>query len=75
MSWWRRLTLLPIACLALMSQGCATTTGSGVTDIDPAAVACRAFAPVAWSKDDTDETIVAVKQHNARWHALCGGKT
>ena len=48
---------------------------SGGTDlppeVDPALVACKAFAPIYWSERDTDETILAVKAHNAAWLAIC----
>lgn len=51
--------------------GCATMTSSAVpTD----KVACNVFAPVYWSKSDTDKTIAQVKEHNAAGKAICGWK-
>jgi hypothetical protein len=35
-------------------------------------VACAAFAPVYWSKKDTDKTIAQIKEYNAAGKALCG---
>jgi hypothetical protein len=57
------LLLMPLLILA----SCATTTASVGTD----AVACSAFEPIRWSKNDTDETIRQVKEHNAAWAAIC----
>lgn len=65
-----------LLCLTILA-GCATTTATGATEApDPRALACAAFAPIGWSKRDTDETILAVKRHNAAWTALaCKDKT
>jgi len=38
------------------------------------AFACKTFAPISWSKRDTDETIIVVKQHNAAYAVVCPGK-
>jgi hypothetical protein len=73
MPLWRKRRAQLMACLVLMTAACATTTDSGATDPDPRALACKALAPIGWSKLDTDETIHAVKIHNARWSAICGG--
>ncbi len=35
---------------------------------------CSAYMPITWSRDDTQDTILQVKQHNAVWAALCGIK-
>ena len=75
----RKLTRLALLCvLGATLTACATfesLTASGGTDlppeVDPALVACEAFAPIYWSERDTDETILAVKQHNAAWLAIC----
>lgn len=32
---------------------------------------CMVFQPVSWSKKDTIETVMAVKEHNAVWRAIC----
>lgn len=42
------------------------TTGTAGTD-----VSCRAFAPIGWSRADSEETVRQVKGHNAAWAALC----
>lgn len=64
---------------ATLLASCATTTGSG--EIDKATLApiahasfCSVAKPIAWSKEDTPETIEAVKEHNAVGKALCGWK-
>jgi hypothetical protein len=35
-------------------------------------VACTAFAPLYWSRTDTDKTIAQIKEYNAAGKALCG---
>lgn len=36
--------------------------------------ACTAFGPILFSRlHDTEDTIKAVKAHNAAWEALCHG--
>lgn len=63
-----RLALLtPPLCFILTA--CATTTGSAGTR--PVAGACAAFSPIYWSTQDSDQTIRAVKAHNAAWKAVC----
>jgi hypothetical protein len=54
----------------LTLTGCATATASVGTD----AVACSAFKPILWSKNDTDDTIWQATEHNAAWKAVCAGK-
>lgn len=59
-----------ILSLAIL-PGCTTMTSSAVpTD----KVACNVFAPVYWSKSDTDKTIAQVKEHNAAGKSICGWK-
>ena len=63
---------LPLALVATLGPAsCTTTTGSGGTD-EAQRVACGVFQPIAWSRNDTDETIRAVKAHNAAGKSLCG---
>lgn len=40
---------------------------------DVRAVACGAFEPITYSRDDTDATIRQVRMHNAAFLALCEG--
>lgn len=61
------LAVLSMLLTALTLTGCATTTGSAVTE-----VACTGLEPLTWSRRDTDETIRGVKRHNAKWRAICG---
>lgn len=61
------------ALLALSLTACAKTTGTGATDVlafEKKAV-CTAFLPITWSKRDTDQTILEVKQHNATNRIWC----
>lgn len=61
----RRLVLVTIGAGAIgVLTGCVTTTASGGTE-------CARWRPIAWSRADTDDTIRAVKEHNAAWEALC----
>ena len=41
------------------------------TKVDPALVACKAFAPIYWSERDTDDTVKQILGHNAAWLAIC----
>ncbi|MEP1428759.1 MAG: hypothetical protein ABJL64_08840 [Rhizobiaceae bacterium] len=55
------------AMLALIVlSNCARMTAFVATDFT-----CQAFPPIAWSKQDTPDTIAAIKQHNAGWLVLC----
>lgn len=54
-----------LAAMMILS-GCATMTDSVVTELS-----CGAFEPINWSVNDTDATILAIKQHNAAWLAVC----
>lgn len=71
----RRTRLALLLSVMLPLTACESLTASGGTDlppeVDPALVACKAFAPIYWSERDTDETIFAVKAHNAAWLAIC----
>jgi hypothetical protein len=58
-----------LAAVILTLTGCARTTGSGV---DPFDTGCLAFRSIRWSVEDTDETIRAVKEHNAVGVRTCG---
>ena len=71
----RRTRLALLLSVMLPLAACESLTASGGTDlppeVDPALVACKAFAPIYWSAEDTDETILAIKQYNAAWLAIC----
>lgn len=56
--------------LSATLTACTTTTASVATE--PGQTACAVFAPLRWSKDDTDDTIRAAKLHNAAGKSLCG---
>ncbi len=69
----RGLRVLPLALLLPIISGCATMTASAVPDrADPRRLACGAFAPILWSADDTDQTIIQIKEHNAVGKQICG---
>lgn len=75
----RAIALLLISTLIL--SGCASMTNSSALQRAPAAApkgaidsnktACGAFGPIYWSRDDSDQTIMQIKSHNAAWTALC----
>jgi hypothetical protein len=66
----RRICLVD---LQLLGTGaallCAEPAEKAVVD-----TACTAFEPVRYSRNDTEETRQAVREHNAAWDALCRGK-
>lgn len=82
------LALAPIALLTLAA--CERTTDTVAIDLRPLAassppatsaearaarlVACNAFRPIDWSSRDTDETILAAKEHNAAYAEICEAK-
>lgn len=73
-------TMLSLLGVLLLSASCATPTAPAPPTSTPAtdgrAEACKAFEPIIYSrKNDTVETIEAVKKHNAAWDALCGDVT
>ena len=59
-----------VVLMLLTASGCARMTDFAATDV-AAATACQAFAPIAWSRLDTPQTIISVRHHNADWLALC----
>lgn len=65
-------TLALTLTLALAATGCAKTTAGGATETGRAL--CDVLRPIAWSASDTDETIRAVKAHNAAGVRVCGWK-
>lgn len=61
------------AMLSLLTLGaCATMTDIAGIEPAPVSAACLSFHPIRWSSQDTDQTILEVKEHNAVWRALCG---
>ena len=65
---WRPARVLAAASLILSLAGCARTMVSAGTD---AGVACRAFAPIRYSRTDTEDSQRQSREHNAAWVALC----
>lgn len=61
----RKLKAPAIALATLLLGGCATMTASSAPS------ECARWRPISWADADTDETIRAVKEHNAVWIALC----
>ena len=60
------LALLSVAAYATVLAGCGMTTVSAVQpNVKAATPFCSAAEPFLWDKDDTDETIVQAKEHNA----------
>lgn len=66
----RGMLLLTLIVMSTPLTGC-QTTGSGA--IKPTAY-CTVFKPIYWSKQDTVETAKQVREHNAVWKEICGGK-
>lgn len=66
------LRLAMLLALAIVATGCAQTTAGVATETGRAL--CDVFRPIAWSARDTDETIGAVKAHNAAGARVCGWK-
>ncbi|KPL54531.1 hypothetical protein ABB55_21800 [Prosthecomicrobium hirschii] len=68
------LSTIPTACAPTTETVAATGTVATDRAADPtrpSAVYCRLAEPIAWSQADTDETIRAIKAHNAVVAALC----
>lgn len=57
-----------LASAMILLTGCARMTVSGGTD---AGVACRAFRPIFYSRQDTPESQRQTREHNAVWASLC----
>lgn len=58
--------------MLLMSplMGCSSLTGIAETN----GAVCTVWRDVSWSSKDTTQTIVEVKQNNARREGWCAGK-
>jgi succinate dehydrogenase/fumarate reductase-like Fe-S protein len=62
-------TLLSVSCAIILSA-CATLTPTLAPE--PPSAACGAFKLIGFDRlNDTDETLVQVKRHNAVWRCLC----
>ena len=67
----------PIALLLIL-QSCETiSTGASPKTID---TSCLVFKPITFAEEDpsgsdTAETVVQIREHNAKWEELCGGET
>lgn len=60
-----------VIAMSLPLALCATTpTQTDATD--QTKIACEAFKVITYSRRDTDETIIQVREHNAAWAHLCG---
>jgi len=59
------LKLTAVLVSGLLVASCATTTGTGGTDV------CAVWPAVSWSVKDTDKTIEDAKISNARRAAWC----
>ena len=66
------LRLAMLLALAIVATGCAKTPAGVATETGRAL--CDVFRPIAWSDQDTDDTIRAVKAHNATGARVCGWK-
>jgi succinate dehydrogenase/fumarate reductase-like Fe-S protein len=62
-------TLLSVSCATILSA-CATLTPTPAPELPTAA--CGTFKIIGFDRlNDTDETRVQVKRHNAVWRCLC----
>jgi hypothetical protein len=59
---------LPLLTIALCACESASKVQPVVTVVDNS---CAAFRQLSWSVQDTRETSTQVRQHNARYAALC----
>ncbi len=60
---------------AMMTAFAGISLLAGCTpNLTAAYVYCDVERPISWSKQDTDPTIAGVKEHNAVYKSLCGGK-
>ena len=68
---------IAITLIAPMLGSCANPTAFAAIDppppvgTGPRRLACGLFQPIVWSARDTDETIRAVKAHNAAYLVAC----
>lgn len=63
--------LILIGCASL-TDIFATMTQRPAETVDVNAVACGAFAPIKWSRQDTNGTLAQIHEHNAAYESLCG---
>ena len=67
-----KLPTKPVLICAILSPVILTSCATTIPSVAPTdKVFCGASQPIYWSKSDTDKTILAVKEHNAAWKALC----
>lgn len=55
--------------LSVMATACQTM------DFVATDISCDAFRPISWSKSDTFETTLQIREHNAAWRPLCEALT
>lgn len=60
---------LALLAMPLILAACQTTTQTSVID-----TSCLAIEPITYSRRDTAETVTQIRQHNAAYKALCGGR-
>jgi len=67
----------PYAFVSLLTAAIITSSCQmmATSEADEADWFCFAFLPIKWSVNDTAETIVDVKKHNAVWTSLCDKET
>lgn len=68
----RSLHALMLLPLVLTTAGCQTTTLTDATDVT-VGLYCRLDRPVTYSSRDTPPTVREIREHNARYHAVCDG--
>jgi len=56
--------------LTLSACGKTTDLSAVKSDVKKATAFCSVAKPIEWDDEDTDDTIVQVKQHNSVWKAL-----
>lgn len=70
----RVMTLVVLASATVTLASCTMMMGSDER-IEPAPTGdarfCLTYEPIAWSVNDTPETIRGVKRENAKWLELC----
>jgi hypothetical protein len=66
---WRRWRNAGAVLAVLGLSGCLTINGTETIVIDSA---CEVFGPISYSaSQDTPETVIQIRRHNARYLALC----